>query len=81
MPLNGWGADCPYTGQLELLTRVWGRGSSNESDILHVDSYLSNEVFLFFESYRNMPLNGWGLTALHRATGVENEGLGQEQLQ
>ena len=54
------GRGLPHHGQLKLKTRGWGRGSSNESEILHVDSYPSNEVFLFFELYRNMPLNGWG---------------------
>ena len=61
MPLNGWEADWPSIGQLvsclvdnsksglaislELKTRGWDRGSSNQSEILHVDSYPPNEVF------------------------------------
>ena len=47
MPLNGWGAACP-----KWATTVENKGvvldSSEESETLHVDWYLSSFV-LFFE--------------------------------
>ena len=77
MPLNGWGGYLSHHWATAVKGKGWGRDSSNQSEILHVDSYISNKVFLFFELYRISPLSGWGACCPTTGQQTAKAGMGQ----